>query len=135
MKIRNITKALVNVAKLVEELTPIGLDGINIGVDNGIVQLIARDNVPDSRIDELAAGVLAHDPTQKTAAQVQDELERADIAVLLGQIDTALTDIATKKAALQATPNLANATALLNELAQDTTGILKALRRLLRQVS
>jgi hypothetical protein len=135
MKIRDIQKAVVNVAKLVEELTPIGLEGVNIGVDNGAVRLVCNDNVSNERIDALAAGVLAHDHTAQTSKQVTDAQERADVAALIGQIDTAIADIASKRATLQATPNLANATALLNELAQDVTGMLKAMKRVLKQVT
>lgn len=135
MKIRDIQKPAVNIAKLIEELTPIGLQGINIGVDGGAVKLVCNDDVPNERIDALIAGVQAHDHTVKTAEQVIEEQGRADVAGLLAQIDTALADIASKKAALQATANLANATALLNELAQDTTGILKALKYVIKKVT
>lgn len=134
MKTRRIDKPAVNIDKLVEELTAIGLQSVTIGFGGGQVNITADDSVPDARIDALVAGIQAHDHTVQTAGQVEEAAGRADVDGLVAQIDNAIADIASKKAALQATPNLANATALLNELAQDTTGILKALKYVIRKV-
>jgi len=77
----------------------------------------------------------AIDDAARVAAEAEQLLNRADAIVLLNKINTALNDISTKQAAFQTTPNLTTATPLLLELSQDMTGVLKALRYLIKCLS
>lgn len=113
---------------------------------------MATDNVFEINLATGAAGERAMtagelaDRAARLAAAVarkatEDEAEallslsKADAETLLGKIDTALTDIATKQVTFQTTPNLTNAAPLLIELSQDMAGVLKALRYLVKRLS
>lgn len=103
-------------------LTPNGFVFTNL---DAAEEQVVNDRVAQGAIDDAA----------RLAAEATLGLNRADTAALLTKIDTALTDIAAKQAAFQATPNLANAAPLLVELSQDMTDVLKALRYLIKRLS
>lgn len=89
---------------------------------------LITEGATEEQSNALVQAALLHDYTARTAEQTAKEQGKTDTAALVAQIDTALSDIATKQAAFQGNQNLANAGALLLELSQDMTGVLKALR-------
>lgn len=89
---------------------------------------LITEGATEEQINALVQAALVHDYSLRTAAQTVKDQGKTDTDSLLAQIDTALSEIASKEAALRATQNLANAGALLLELSEDMTGVLKALR-------
>jgi len=89
-----------------------------------------------SGVDEIAALAVctAHDPQVDTPEQAAEKVGKVNVAALLSAADTALADLAAKRAAFQGTPTLQNAAPLLVEVAQDLEGVIKALKYVLTRI-
>lgn len=94
----------------------------------GAFTLILSDVANTSLIDQLRAIVLAHDPNGETPTQTAQRVGKVSLENWLSLVDKAITDIATKRAALVSSQNLATAAALLLEITDDTTLALKAMK-------
>ena len=96
--------------------------------------LIVSDAILQSTLDQLKAICANHDPNELTTTQQAKATGKVDTADMLAKADKAITDIGTKLATFQATPNLANASPLLIELAQDVTAMIKAIKFIAKQI-
>ena len=103
-------------------------------IDFSGTYLVMADDATAQQIGQAQAIAAAHDPAVKTAEQVAEIAGRTDIADLLTKADTALTQIAAKRATFAATPNLVNATPLLLEIADDTMAMIKVLKYIAKRV-
>lgn len=97
-------------------------------VFDGELALILDDDTDQTVINTLTTACQTHNPDTLSPQQATIQQGKIDAQDLLALIDQALTDIATKRAAFNATPNLTTAGTLLNELAQDVVGLLKYAR-------
>lgn len=101
--------------------------------DNAL-RLVLDDDTDNPTQAALIAAAQAHNPATLTPEQAAVQQGKADSENFKPQIDQAIANITTGKSTLQATPNIANAIALLNIIADVNIGILKALRYILRRL-
>jgi rRNA maturation endonuclease Nob1 len=129
MNTRRIDRTAVNMPKLIEELRLIGLDGVTISEDEGI-ELMTRDDVPGSRVDALAAAVLAHDPLQKTVEQERKEAEEAERTAFKQNVASILE----KVAAAIPNPDTVKDVKELAQMVKDTAEVTRTLVKLMNQL-
>lgn len=92
------------------------------------------DSADEGQITQAMQIAAVHDPAVLTTEQQEIVTGVANVSDLLSKVDTALTDLTTKRAAFQATPTLQNAGPLLLEVSQDLIGVLKALKYVLKHI-
>lgn len=107
-------------------IAPVDCYGLTFDRDG--LHIVVSDTITAQLVDTLKAVCVAHNHNDKTPAQIAEAAGKLDTADLLAKADKAITDISTKLATFQATPNLANASPLLIELAQDVVAMIKAIK-------
>jgi len=103
-------------------------DCYGINLYQGVLSLVVSDTISPALVNTLVSVCRAHDGNALTPTQQAAATGKLDTADLLAKADKAITDIGTKLATFQATPNLANASPLLVELAQDVVAMIKAIK-------
>lgn len=109
-------------------------DCYGLTFDRDGLHIVVSDTITAQLIDTLKAVCVAHNQNDKTPAQQAAATGKLDTADMLAKADKAITNIGTKLATFQATPNLANASPLLIELAQDVTAMIKAIKFIAKQI-
>ena len=110
------------------------VDCLGVNTYNGAVSIVVTDTAAPVVVAALITVCRAHDANALTPTQQAAATGKLDTADLIAKADKAITDIGTKLATFQATPNLANAGPLLVELAQDVTAVIKALKFVAKQI-
>lgn len=111
------------------------VDCYGLKKDKNGVFLVVSESIGGPLLQTLLTIAQTHDPAQKTQDQIDEEVGKVDLSAWQGAVNTALTNIATKRAALVGTQNVANAAALLLELSDDVVLALKALKYIGRRLS
>lgn len=99
------------------------------------VKIVVSDTITAQLLATLKSIALAHDANQQTPAQQAEAAGRADIADLLTKADTALSQLASKRATFAGTPNLANAAPLLLEVTDDLIAAIKVLKYIVKRIN
>lgn len=102
--------------------------------DNTGLYLQLSESATQADITQALSIAAAHDPEVDTAEQAAEKVGKVNVAALLSAADTALTQLAAKRAAFQNASTLQNAAPLLVEVAQDLEGVIKALKYVLTRI-
>lgn len=111
------------------------VDCYGVVADNVGLSIVVSDAITPALLATLKSLAIAHDPNGKTPEQAAEINGRADIADLLTKADTALTQLAAKEATFKANQNLANAGALLIEIADDLQAAIKVLKFIVKRIN
>lgn len=116
---------------------PLDCFGVKIYQNVGVFDLyiITSDTITPQLLASLKAIAIAHDPSAKTPEQQADITGKADVAALLAQADSALTQLASKRATFAGNQNLANAAPLLLEVTDDLVAAIKVLKYIVKRVN
>lgn len=98
------------------------------------LRLVLDDDTDNPTQAALIAAAQTHNPATLTPEQATIQQGKADSETFKPQIDQAIADITAGRNTVQATPNVANAVALLVIIANVNIGILKVLRYILRRL-
>lgn len=100
---------------------------------NGLSVVLADEATPADIATALNVA-LVHNPALETTEQAAEKVGKVNVASLLSAADTAIAQLAAKRATFQTTPTLANAAPLLVEIGQDLEGVIKALKYVLTRI-
>ncbi|MCA0455637.1 MAG: hypothetical protein LCI00_16800 [Chloroflexi bacterium] len=128
----NTQLAAVNIDLLHEEVKASVSAFQGVVLDRDGIRLAMKDDASQADIDAATRIAGLHNPAMLTTEQQERVQGTANVDDLLGKINKALTDLGAKQATFQAAPTLANAAPLLVEISQDLTGVLKALKHVLK---
>jgi hypothetical protein len=131
-----ISLSAVNIALLDQQLKA-ALPAVCYGLNQdgtGLFAIVSDDASP-AALSQIVTIANAHNPNAETAEQTATRVGSIDMGTLLAKIDQAITDINTKQTTFKGSPTLGTAAPLLNEIADDMIGLLKAFKYLAKRVN